>query len=229
MNLQNRLAQILEALNLPLPQPTQTALIEYLTLLSRWNAVYNLTAIRDPLSAMDRHIADSLAIAPFLAPFEGRWLDVGSGAGLPGIPLALIFPDRHWTLLDSNGKKTRFLVQVKASLGLKNVEVIQARVEAINTNPSPQRGEDGRRPGEGQWHPCFANIITRAFAPLPTIIAKTQHLLCENSRIWAMKGVYPGSRNWRRSSSRSRCFGWRCRGWKRRDVWFVFPLGENVE
>ena len=146
-------------------------LLAYVALIVKWNKAYNLTAIRDPDKMITHHVLDSLAIAPY---FSGRRvLDVGAGAGLPGIPLAMVFPEKYFTLLDSNGKKTRFLVNAVAELDLVNVDVVQARVEG--------------------YHPddCFDCVVARAFSSLGDLIDKTKHLLCADGRILAMKGQYP--------------------------------------
>lgn len=137
----------------------------------RWNRVYNLTAVRDRETMIDRHLIDSLAVAPYLR--GDRFLDVGSGAGLPGIPLAIWFPERRFTLLDSNGRKTRFLVQVKIELGLTNVEVIQARVQDVQITD----GYDG--------------ILSRAFSSLADLVNAAGHLLVPEGTIYAFKGVRP--------------------------------------
>lgn len=186
------LTQILNALRLDLPTSAQQKLLAYLDLLDQWNRVYNLTAIQDPHDRMVKHIADSLAVAPYLrannAGDNKRWLDVGSGAGLPGIPLSLAFPTWQWTLLDSNAKKTRFLVQAKATLQLENVHVVQARVETFN--PSPLRNSDPKfdtMPATG----LFDGIICRAWASLAEIVAQTRHLYAAGGRLYAMKGIYP--------------------------------------
>lgn len=144
---------------------------EYLLLLQKWNKAYNLTAVRDPLDMVSKHLLDSLSIAPYVA--AQRCLDVGTGAGLPGIPLAILYPEKSFSLLDSNGKKTRFLIQAKAALGLDNVEVHCERVESLQTD----NGYDG--------------IFSRAFASLPDMIAGCADLLAENGRLYAMKGVFP--------------------------------------
>lgn len=146
--------------------------IHFLTLLEQWNKVFNLTAIRDPLEMVVLHILDSLSIIPYL--HGTTLLDVGTGAGLPGIPLALINPNKKWTLLDSNSKKTRFLTHVKQELKLNNVEIVHTRSEV--------------------WQPqqCFDSIITRAFSSLTEMVEKTQHLLSPNGQFLAMKGMYPG-------------------------------------
>lgn len=151
----------------------QKKLNHYLQLLQRWNKVYNLTAVRDPAQMQSLHIADSLSVAPFIR--GTTCLDVGSGAGLPGIPLAIIQPERHFTLLDTNGKKTRFMQQAVLELGLPNVTVIQTRVES--------------------WQPagCFDAIISRAFASLHDFVTFTGKHVCENGILYAMKGRYPDS------------------------------------
>jgi 16S rRNA (guanine527-N7)-methyltransferase len=159
------------ALSLNIPQDIQQKLIDYLSLLSRWNQAFNLTAIRDPEEMLTKHVVDSLAVAPYI---KGKHLiDVGSGAGLPGLILAMISPDQQWTLLDSNGKKTRFLLQAKAMLGLQNVTVVQARVEAFFPDH------------------CLDGVIARAWTSIHAMLAATQHLCCEKATLWAMKGVYP--------------------------------------
>lgn len=125
---------------------TSKKLIEYVLLLHKWNQIYNLTSVRDPLQMLSKHILDSLAISPYL---QGpRILDVGSGAGLPGLPLALTHPQYRFALLDSNGKKTRFLTHVMQTLMVNNVEIISSRVEKY----SPEN--------------CFNCIISRAFSQL---------------------------------------------------------------
>lgn len=174
--LMGSLAEIIAQLNLSLSNEVQKQIIRYLELLTEWNQAFNLTAIRDSKMMLLKHIADSLAVIPILIRYHisgQRFLDVGSGAGLPGMVLALALPDLHWTLLDSNGKKTRFLIQAKSHLSLKNVEVVQSRVEA--------------------FHPsiCFDGIIARAWTSIAEILDKTQHLYCAGGRLWAMKGLYP--------------------------------------
>lgn len=145
--------------------------LTYLALLSKWNRAYNLTAIRDPDERVTKHVLDALAVAPFI---EGtRILDVGSGAGCPGIPLAICFPERAFVLLDSSGKKTRFIEAVKRELKLTNVEVVQARVEAY------------------QVAEPFDLLISRAFSELQQWIRWTTHLLRVNGKWVAMKGKIP--------------------------------------
>lgn len=142
-------------------------LLDYLELLSRWNAAYNLTAVRDPAEMVERHLLDSLAVAPFV---RGDSLaDLGSGAGLPGIPLAILAPERQHVLIDSNGKKTRFLREAVRMLGLANVRVEQTRVEDA-------RGS----------YDC---ITARAFAALGEMLRLGGHLLAPNGTWLALKGL----------------------------------------
>ncbi|KTD34365.1 glucose inhibited division protein B GidB [Legionella moravica] len=143
----------------------------YLLLLQKWNTAYNLTAVREPEAMISKHLLDSLAIFPWLK--GNRILDVGTGAGLPGIPLAIANPDKHFVLLDSNGKKIRFLTEVKRQLDLKNLEVVQFRVE----NYHPAQG--------------FDTVTSRAFSSLEQMIYWTKHLIANNGIWLAMKGRYP--------------------------------------
>jgi 16S rRNA (guanine527-N7)-methyltransferase len=156
---------------LELSTETQDLLLAYLNLLEQWNRVHNLTAIRDPQEMVMLHLIDSLVVNRFLQ--GARMIDVGSGAGLPGIPLALVNPEKEFVLLDSNSKKTRFLNQVVLDLHLKNVKVEHARVE----NFHPEK--------------CFDSVISRAFASLKDMLQATAHLVDVGGRFLAMKGVYP--------------------------------------
>ncbi len=142
-------------------------LIAYLDELERWNAAYNLTAVRDRDEMVTRHLLDSLIVLPHV---RGRVLDVGSGAGLPGIPLALANPDLRVTLLDSNGKKARFMRQAKRVLKLSNVEIVQSRVE----NYQPAQTFDG--------------VISRAFASLSDFFSACARLVSLEGTLLAMKG-----------------------------------------
>lgn len=148
-------------------------LLAYLALLIKWNKAYNLTAVRDPDEMVSRHLLDSLSVMPFVSEAGDNWLDVGSGGGMPGIPLAILFPERQFTLLDSNGKKTRFLTQVKLELQLANLQVIHSRVEAF-TPAVP-----------------FSGICSRAFSSLEDFSNWTRHLGDGNTQWLAMKGVHP--------------------------------------
>lgn len=169
--LANLLSEGLTALKLSINPTVQTQLLSYIELLHKWNNAYNLTAIRDPVSMVTRHLLDSLSIAPFIK--GQRIIDIGSGAGLPGIPLACLFPEKIFYLLDSNGKKTRFMIQAKAELQLKNIEVVHARVE--NYQP-PER---------------FDTVTARAFTTINDMIDISQHLLAKEGQFLIMKGIYP--------------------------------------
>lgn len=161
------LDQVFESLELPKNNQAWLKLLDYLALLQKWNRVYNLTAIRDEKEMFVKHLLDSLSVAPYVS--SNRLIDVGTGAGLPGIPLAIIFPDRQIDLLDSNSKKTRFLIQAKADLGLHNVQIVQQRVE--------------------HYHPdiLYDGVISRAFASLDDMLHWTRHLLKPQGCWWAMK------------------------------------------
>ncbi|MCC8986655.1 MAG: 16S rRNA (guanine(527)-N(7))-methyltransferase RsmG [Candidatus Contendobacter sp.] len=160
-----------ERLNIPLPVDASRRLTNYLTLLERWNRAYNLTAVRDPAAMVVRHLLDSLSILPWL---QGpKVLDVGSGAGLPGLPLAITRPDCAFCLLDSNGKRTRFLIQAVAELQLPNVSVIRSRVE--DYQPATR----------------FNSVVSRAFATLADMAANAGRLCAPDGRLLAMKGVFP--------------------------------------
>lgn len=168
MDASSRLSHGLDKMGISLDTDTCNAQIQYLQLIQKWNRAFNLTAITDLDHMVIRHLLDSLSILPFID--ASPVLDVGTGAGLPGIPLALARPDIEFVLLDSNGKKTRFLTQVKIELGIENIEIIHSRVEDY-------------RPGK-----TFSIVTCRAFAALNTILVRTQHLLTSETRILAMKG-----------------------------------------
>lgn len=145
--------------------------VEYLKLLTKWNRACNLTAVREPHEMVTRHVLDSLSIAPLL---EGPYtLDVGSGAGFPGIPLAVTNPHLEFVLLDSCDKKTRFLLHVVQMLNIKNVQVVNARVESFRSSRQ------------------FDNIVSRAFASLAKMLERTKHLCKSDGQFLAMKGAYP--------------------------------------
>ncbi len=170
-NWKGQLASGLDRMGLVITPEQQRLLLDYLSLLMKWNRTYNLTAIRDPNEMVVRQLLDSLSILPLVR--GERILDVGTGAGLPGIPLAICLPEARFTLIDANGKKTRFVQQVKMELGLMNLEVMQIRVEQFN----PETG--------------FEIITTRAFAALPKMVKQTQHLLVDGGTFLAMKGAVP--------------------------------------
>lgn len=171
MSPQARLQAGLQALQLPLSADTQGRLLQFVQLLIKWNRVYNLTSVRKPDDIIARHILDSLVVVPHLD--ARRVLDVGTGAGLPGIPLSLACPDTEFVLLDSNNKKIRFVRQAIADLGLDNVTVEQTRVEDY-------------RPEQ-----AFDVVISRAYSSLGEMHAQVGRLLVPGGRLLAMKGVYP--------------------------------------
>ncbi len=168
MSLAQELNQGIAQLGLELPDRVQQDMLRYLELLQKWNRVYNLTAIRDPQQMLTHHLLDSLAVVPHL--WAGHWLDVGCGAGLPGLVLAMARPDWKFTLVDSNSKKTGFVQQAIIDLKLANAQVCCVRAE--------------------EWEPNekFDGIISRAFAELADFVTATRHLLADGGRWVAMKG-----------------------------------------
>ncbi|MFY4695707.1 16S rRNA (guanine(527)-N(7))-methyltransferase RsmG [Burkholderia glumae] len=173
------LADGLDSLGLTLDETQVAKLLDYVALLGKWNAVYNLTSIRDPRQMLIQHILDSLSIVPHLRSLDAatRALDVGSGGGLPGIVLAIVFPGWQVTLNDIVHKKSAFQTQAKAELKLANLSVVTGRVETL-------------RPGHevpGQ----FDVIVSRAFADLADFVSLARHLVAPGGAIWAMKGVRP--------------------------------------
>jgi len=154
-------------MHLSLSEDTCIQCISFLTLLQKWNRAYNLTAITDINKMISYHVLDSLSLVPYLK--GNRIIDIGSGAGLPGIPLAIYCPEKHFVLLDSIGKKTRFLNQVVRQLSLSNVEVVQARAEKYQT------------------HTHFDTIMARALGSIDYLMAISQHLLYEQGRLLVMK------------------------------------------
>jgi len=162
-----RLKQGIAELSLDIPDETQQKLIQYIELIAKWNKSFNLTAIRNIDEMVTLHLLDSLAVMPFIK--AGRVLDVGAGAGLPGIVLALCFPDKEFVLIDTNGKKTRFMTQAKIELGLANVEVVHARVDEYQSLKS------------------FDAIISRAFASISDMLGYVDHLVTADTTILAMK------------------------------------------
>ncbi len=159
------------SLGIELSHESQGTLFAYLELLQKWNQSYNLTAITDFSEMVTHHLLDSLSIAPYL---QGkRVLDVGTGAGFPGIPLALAYPDYKFVVLDSNGKKIRFITQAIAELGIKNVFPVQERVENFRDSEP------------------FDDIISRAVSDISTLMAQTQHHKHSETQWLLMKGTYP--------------------------------------
>jgi 16S rRNA (guanine527-N7)-methyltransferase len=171
MNQAAILAQGIAEAGLPIDAQKQQKLLAYLTLMQKWNKVHNLTAVRDADEMVVLHLLDSLVVLPFI---DGKaLLDVGSGAGLPGIPLAICLPELKVTVIDSNNKKVSFMRQAKAELGIDNLEVLGGRVEEITPNHK------------------FDMVISRAFSDLDLFISLT-YQLCDAQGKWlAMKGVYP--------------------------------------
>lgn len=171
MTLKEQLAAGVAALGLTLPEGGEARLLAYLALLDKWNRVYNLTAVRDTGRMVSHHLLDSLAAVPC---FKGETvLDVGSGGGLPGIPLAIARPELQVTLIDSIAKKTAFLLQAKAELGLTNLNVVTGRVEDFRPDST------------------FDVITSRAFSDLKEFVTLTRHLLKPAGCWLAMKGLMP--------------------------------------
>jgi 16S rRNA (guanine527-N7)-methyltransferase len=179
-NLRDGLAKM----NIAITDKKIQLLMAYLAEFVKWNKAYNLSAIRDPLMMVEKHLLDSLVLVPFLKkaieetieknqPTIERILDVGTGGGLPGIPLAIIFPEIIFSLLDSNGKNTRVLFQVKTQLILDNVLIENTRVETY------------------QVEKPFNIVMSRAFASLQDMVVSSRHLLHREGCFWAMKGLYP--------------------------------------
>jgi 16S rRNA (guanine527-N7)-methyltransferase len=172
------LANGVRELGLDLSDAQRGKLLDYVALLAKWNAVYNLTAIRDPRQMLIQHILDSLSIVPHLATRgASSVLDVGSGGGLPGIVLAIVLPDWTVTVNDIVHKKTAFQAQAKAELGLANLSVVTGRVETL-------------KPG-AEVPAKFDVIVSRAFAELADFVTLARHLVADKGAIWAMKGVRP--------------------------------------
>ncbi len=167
----NKLSRLLDNAGITLPENQKQQLVGYVELLHKWNKAYNLTSVRDPEEMLVRHILDSIVVEPHL---QGtRFIDVGTGPGLPGIPLAIVRPDAHFTLLDSLGKRVRFLRQVQHELGLENIAPVQSRVEAFPAEPG------------------FDGVISRAFASLTDMVNWCHHLPAEKGRFYALKGLRP--------------------------------------
>lgn len=168
---QAKLERGIDRLGIVVTPEAMARLLAYHELLVKWNKAYNLTSVRDPAEMIDRHLIDSLSILPFIE--DSNLLDVGTGPGLPGMIVALVKPELPVAMLDSNGKKTRFLNQVKMALQVNNAQVVHHRLES--------------------WQPeqKFAQITSRAFATLSDMVGFARHLLAPDGRFVAMKGQYP--------------------------------------
>lgn len=165
------LANGIAAMGLSVSEHAQQQLLQYLSLLQKWNKVYNLTAVRQPQDMVTLHLLDSLSVLPYVG--HDNLLDVGSGAGLPGIVMAICKPELAVTTIDTVQKKAIFMRQVKGELGLDNLTVVHARVEQYQP-PTP-----------------FAQVISRAFSDLALFMRLTQHVMAKNSQWLAMKGLVP--------------------------------------
>lgn len=168
-DLLSRLRELIAQTSLVLSETQLQQCIAYVTLLDKWNSAYNLTSVRDPQEMLIKHVLDSLVVAPHLT--GDNFIDVGTGPGLPGVLLAIYYPDKQFTLLDSLGKRIRFLNQVKLQLSLNNVTPLQSRVE----EHQPSQGYDG--------------VISRAFASLNDMLSWCKHLPAVNGQFFAMKGA----------------------------------------
>lgn len=167
----NKLSRLLDEAGISLTDHQKTQLVAYVAMLHKWNKAYNLTSVRDPDEMLIRHILDSIVVAPYL---QGtRFIDVGTGPGLPGIPLSIVRPECHFTLLDSLGKRVRFLKQVQHELKLDNVTPVQSCVEDFPAEPP------------------FDGVISRAFASLTDMVSWCHHLPGEQGRFYALKGLIP--------------------------------------
>lgn len=167
----NKLTALLKSANISLTDLQKQQLIGYVDMLHKWNKAYNLTSVRDPEQMLVRHILDSIVVEPHL---DGeRFIDVGTGPGLPGVPLAIVRPQAHFTLLDSLGKRVRFLRQVQHELKLENITPVQSRVEDFPAEPP------------------FDGVISRAFASLNDMVSWCHHLPGSDGRFYALKGQFP--------------------------------------
>ncbi len=165
----DRLKQLVAQTNLALTDQQLQQLVSYVQLLDKWNRAYNLTSVRDPQEMLVKHILDSLVVAPHLQ--GSAVIDVGTGPGLPGVPLAICCPEKQFTLLDSLGKRIRFLNQVKIQLKLDNIHPLQSRVE----DHQPVTGYD--------------SVVSRAFASMTDMVTWCRHLPAQNGQFLAMKGA----------------------------------------
>lgn len=175
--LAQQLQRLIDDSQLSVSQSHQQQLVQLVELLNKWNKAYNLTSVRNPNEMLVKHIMDSIVVSPHL---EGQcFIDVGTGPGLPGLPLAILNPDKQFYLLDSLGKRIRFIKQVVHELGLKNVTPIQSRVEEFTSEEEswPEQGFDG--------------VLSRAFASLDDMLDWCHHLPHQQGKFYALKGVIP--------------------------------------
>ncbi|QCJ68449.1 16S rRNA (guanine(527)-N(7))-methyltransferase RsmG [Providencia heimbachae] len=172
MDLLSKLTQLLAKANISLTEQQKQQLVGYVEMLVKWNKAYNLTSVREPQQMLIRHIMDSIVVNDHLS--GTTFIDVGTGPGLPGVPLAIVRPNAHFVLLDSLGKRIRFLKQVQHELGLNNIEPVQSRVE------------------EYQQENGFDGVISRAFASLDDMLNWCHHLPSSNGKFYALKGVIHG-------------------------------------
>ncbi len=170
----NLLVAGLETMSVDYTDTQLQLLLSYLNMLERWNKAYNLTAVRDPMQMIPLHLLDSLSLLPHITSCE-HIIDVGTGPGLPGIPLAIMSPGKSFTLLDSNGKKTRFLFQVISELKLNNVTEVNKRVERYQPASN------------------FDTVLSRAFSSIPDMLSNCRHLASDQTCFMAMKGKNPES------------------------------------
>ncbi|MBB1272669.1 MULTISPECIES: 16S rRNA (guanine(527)-N(7))-methyltransferase RsmG [Psychromonas] len=173
MSLRLQLDALIAQTDLVITDQQVSQLVQLVELLAKWNKAYNLTSVRDPSQMLVKHIMDSIVVSPHLQ--GDSFIDVGTGPGLPGLPLAILNPDKHFVLLDSLGKRLRFIRQAILSLGLKNVEIVQSRVEEYQ----PETGFD-----------C---VLSRAFASLEDMLSWCYHLPNTSGHFLALKGQYPES------------------------------------
>ena len=173
-NNRQELERGIHSLGVPYTAEQIDRLLAYLAMLERWNKAFNLTAIRDPIQMIRLHFLDSAAVHPHIQSAT-RIIDVGTGPGLPGIPLAILNPQINFTVLDSNGKKTRFLFQAISELGLSNVQEVNQRVERYQ--PDAQ----------------FDIVVSRAFSAISDMLRQCEHLVTDNGFFLAMKGKKPDS------------------------------------
>lgn len=172
MSLQDQLIGLLAQSSIKLSDKQVSQLIQYVEMLVKWNKAYNLTSVRDPSDMLVKHIMDSLMVGPCIQ--GNRFIDVGTGPGLPGIPLAILYPEKQFTLLDSLGKRITFLRQVVFQLKLDNVSPVLSRVEKFQPDQ------------------LFDGVLSRAFASLNDMVSWCKHLTaCEEGRFYALKGQYP--------------------------------------